>query len=145
MLSERNSQRSIVRATGVARMTIAKLLKKAALDSPPLPRRRSKKAQRKRPEALELDEMWTFIGRRKRKVWRWLAIERASRRIVAWVLGCRWATTARRLWAALPRRYQRHCRYHTNQWEADAKVLPAHHHRPRPKGSGNTSMVEAIN
>ena len=31
LLTERNSQRSIVRATGVARMTIAKLIKKAAL------------------------------------------------------------------------------------------------------------------
>lgn len=89
--------------------------------------------------------MWTFVGRRKRKVWRWLAVERASHRVVAWVLGFRGATTARRLWAALPRRDQRHCRYHTDQWEAYANVLPAHHHRPRPKGSGNTSMVEAIN
>jgi len=69
--------------------------------------------------------MWTFVGRRKRKVWLWLAVERASRRIVAWVLGCRGAATARRLWAALPRRYQRHCRYHPDQWEAYAKVLPA--------------------
>lgn len=30
LLTERNSQRSIVRATGVARMTIAKLLKKSS-------------------------------------------------------------------------------------------------------------------
>ena len=89
--------------------------------------------------------MWTFVGRRKRKVWLWLAIERASRRIVAWVLGCRGAATAQRLWAALPRRYRRHCRYHTDQWEAYAKVLPADAHRPHPKGSGGTSIVEAIN
>ena len=58
--------------------------------------------------------MWTFVGRRKRKVWLWLAIERASRRIVAWVLGCRGAATAQRLWAALPQRFRRHCRYHTD-------------------------------
>ena len=74
-----------------------------------MPRRRTKKAQRRKPEALELDELWTFVGRRKRKVWLWLAIERASRRIEAWVLGCRGAATAQRLWAALP---QRHCRHH---------------------------------
>ena len=110
-----------------------------------MPRRRTKKAQRRKPEALELDELWTFVGRRKRKVWLWLAVERASRRIVAWVLGCRGAATAQRLWAALPRRYRHHCRYHTDQWESFAKVLPGHHHRPRPKGSGSTSIVEAIN
>ena len=104
-----------------------------------------KKAQRSQPEALEFDELWTFVGRRQRKVWLWLAVERASRRIVAWVLGCRGAATARRLWAALPPRYQRHCRYHTDQWAAYAKVLPVHHHRPHPKGSGKTNIVEAIN
>ena len=69
-------------------MTVAKLIKKVALVSFLLPRRRSEKAQRKKSEALELDEMWTFVGRRKRKGWLWLVIERASRRIVAWVLGC---------------------------------------------------------
>ena len=35
LLSERNSQRSIVRATGVARMTIAKLVKKSGAGLPP--------------------------------------------------------------------------------------------------------------
>jgi insertion element IS1 protein InsB len=94
---------------------------------------------------LELDEMWTYVGRKKRKVWLWLAVERRSRRIVAWVLGCRGVATARRLWAALPARYQRHCVYFTDQWEAYRRVFPWWAHRPRPKGSGETSIVEAIN
>ncbi len=58
--------------------------------------------------------MWTFVGQRRRKVWLWLAVERASRRIVAWVLGRRDAATARRLWLALPPRYRRHCWYFTD-------------------------------
>lgn len=48
LLVERNSQRSIVRATGVARMTVAKLAKKAQQASPALPRLRPKKARQKR-------------------------------------------------------------------------------------------------
>ena len=83
------------------------------------------------------------MGRKKRRVGRWLAVKWASRRIMVWVLGYRGAATARRLWAALPRRYH-HCRYYTDQWEAYAKVLLLQHHWPRPKGSGNTSLVEAI-
>ena len=79
---KRGSQRSIARATGVARMTIAKRVKKAAAPSPTLLRLRPKKAQRKRWEALELDGMWTLMGRKKRKGWGWLVAERASRRIV---------------------------------------------------------------
>jgi hypothetical protein len=34
-LAERNSQRSIVRVTGVSRMTVAKLAKKSAAPQPP--------------------------------------------------------------------------------------------------------------
>ena len=79
---KRNSQRSIARATGVARMTITKRVKKAAAPSPALLRLRPKKAQRKRWEALELDGTWTFMGRKKRECWGWLVVERASRRIV---------------------------------------------------------------
>ena len=94
---------------------------------------------------LELDEMWTFVGRRKNKVWLWLAVERASRRIVAWVLGCRGAATARRLWLLLPPEFQKNTRYLTDLWGAYAKVLPAAAHQACPKGSGQTSIVEAIN
>ncbi len=110
-----------------------------------MPRLRPEKARKKRWQALELDEMWTFVGRKKRKVWLWLAVERASRRIVAWTLGCRGETTAHHLWQALPKRYQRHCWYFTDEWKAYAKVLPALRHRPCPKGEGQTSIVEAIN
>ena len=83
LLVKRNSQCIIARATGVARMTIAKRVKNAAVPSPTLLRLRSKKAQRKRWEALELDEMWPFMGRKKRKGWGWRVVEGASRRIPA--------------------------------------------------------------
>ena len=96
LLVERNSQRRIVRVTGVARLTVAKRIKKAQAARPPLLRLRSKKAQRQEWEALELDERRTFMGQRRRKGWFWRAVERASRRIVAWVLGRRNAATARR-------------------------------------------------
>jgi len=102
-----------------------------------LPRLRPKKAQRKRWEALELDEMWTFVGRKKRKVWRWLAVERASQSIVAWVLGSRGTATL-----ALLRRYHRHTRYFTDAWRAYPQVLPAAAHRV---GKAGTRVVEALN
>ena len=95
--------------------------------------------------ALESDEMGAFVGRRKCKVWLWLAVERASRRIVGWVLGGRGAAACRRLRQALPPRFQRQTAYYTGAWEAYAKVLPAAAHRPSAKGSGQTSIAEAIN
>jgi insertion element IS1 protein InsB len=80
---------------------------------PPLPRLRPKKAQRRYWEALEIDEMWTFMGRKQHKVWPWLAVQRASRPIVAWGLDLRGTDMLRRLCKALPRRYHRHTRYFT--------------------------------
>lgn len=109
---------------------------------PLLPRLRPKKAQRKQWEAFELDEMWTFVGRRRRKVWLWLAVERVSRRIVAWVLGSRGTATLNRLWQALPRRYRRHTRYFTAAWRAYPQVLPAAAH---VVGQDGTRVVEARN
>lgn len=106
---------------------------------------RPKKEQKKKWEALELDEMRSFVGHKKHKVWLWLAVERTSRRIVAWVLGRRDAATARRLWLALPPGYRRHCWYFTDLWEAYVGVLPRWYHRRCPKGSGGTSIVEAVN
>ena len=89
--------------------------------------------------------MWTFVGRKKHKVWLWLAVERHTRRIVAWVLGDRSAATARRLWEHLPDEYRAGTWSFTDEWEAYQGVLPAVAHRPSPKGSGQTSIVEAIN
>ena len=86
--------------------------------------------------------MWTFVGQRTRKVWLWLAVERTSRRIVAWVLGSRGTATLLRLWRALPKRYRRHTRYFTDAWRAYPQVLPAPAH---VVGKSGTRVVEALN
>ena len=112
---------------------------------PPLPRLRPKKAQRKVWEILELDELWSFVGHRKRKVWLWLVVERARRRIVGWTLGSQGEAPLRQRWQSLPRRYHHHCWYFTDQWKAYAKVLPRWQHRPCAKGEDRTNIVEAIN
>ena len=113
--------------------------------APVLPRLRSKKEQRREWEVLELDELWSFVGHKKRKVWLWLVVEPARRRIVGWMLSGRGEAPLRKLWQSLPRRYRRHCWYFTDQWKAYVKVLPRWQHRPCRKGEGQTNIVEAIN
>ena len=98
--------------------------------------RRPKKAQQTRREVLGLGELWPFVGRRRHHAGRWLAVERASRRVVARVSGRRGAATARRLWAALPGRYRRHCGCFTDRFPASARAWPTGTHRPSPKGEG---------
>ena len=85
------------------------------------------------------------MGCKPRKERLWLAVERARRRIVAWVLSSRRAATAQRRWQALPPRYRRHCGYFTVLLPAYVPVLSRWQHRPCPKGEGQTSIVEAVN
>ena len=89
--------------------------------------------------------MRPFVGCKKRKLWRWLAVERASRRVGAWVTGRRDAATARRRWQAPPRCYRRRCWYFTDEWKVHIGVFPRWQHRRCPKGSAGTSIVEALN
>lgn len=72
---------------------------------------------------LELDEMWTFVLRRKNKVWLWLALCRRTRQIVAFALGCHGDKTGRVLWNRVPQAYKRaHC--FTDIWPVYAQVVP---------------------
>jgi hypothetical protein len=38
---------------------------------------------------LEMDEVWRFISQKKKQSWLWVALDRATRRVVAWVCGDR--------------------------------------------------------
>ena len=129
-------RRSIVRATGVSRRTIAERLKKALTAAPCWPRLRPKKGAKKRWPALNLDEVWTFLGASKHKVWLWLAVERESRRIVAWVLGDRSRATAWRLWQQLLA-YRRgpRCWYLTDLWESYVGFCPTGSTDAAPKAA----------
>lgn len=62
-------------------------------------------------DLLELDELWSFVKRRKNKRWIWLALCRRTlcrrtRQIVAFAIGCRGKKTCRRLWNAIPAGYK---------------------------------------
>ena len=50
---------------------------------------------------LEIDEIWTFVGSKKKKVWLIYAYDRASGEIVAYVWGKRDIATVRELGARL--------------------------------------------
>ena len=64
------------------------------------------------PEDLvvELDELWTFVEKKRQPRWVWIAMERSTRRVLAWrrgvpsrwVVGDRSEETAFKLWNRLP-------------------------------------------
>lgn len=94
-------------------------------------------------DILELDEVWSFVYKKKRKRWLWTAMCRRTRQIVAFVIGDHSARTCAKLWAKLPEGYQR-C-HSFSDLAAYAKVFPRETHRSVGKGSGETNHMERWN
>jgi insertion element IS1 protein InsB len=93
---------------------------------------------------LELDELWSFVLKKARKRWIWIALCRQTRQVVAYVVGDRSEKTCRRLWKAIPEIFG-HAHCYTDFWKAYSKVLPAAQHTAVGKESGETAHVERWN
>lgn len=93
---------------------------------------------------LELDELWSFVGKKANKRWVWLALARHTRQVVAYVIGDRSERTCRRLWERIPEDYRRGCCY-SDLWEAYRVVLPEERHEAVGKESGELAHVERWN
>lgn len=94
--------------------------------------------------ALELDELWSFVLKKTNKRWVWIALCRATRQVVAYVVGDRSAATCKKLWAQIPAAYRR-AHYYSDFWEAYRLVIPAEQHTAAGKESGLTAHVERWN
>jgi len=93
---------------------------------------------------LELDELWSFVLKRARKRWVWIALCRATRQVVAYFIGDRSRESCRKLWARIPAAYSGG-RCFTDCREAYSLVIPAGQHTAAGKQSGFTSRVERWN
>jgi hypothetical protein len=51
---------------------------------------------------LELDELWSFVLKKTKQAWIWIALCRKTRQVVAFAIGDRSEQTCRLLWEAIP-------------------------------------------
>jgi IS1 family transposase len=93
---------------------------------------------------LELDELWSFVLKKERKAWVWVAQSRQTRQIVAYVIGDRSERPCRQLWERIPTRYRDGYCY-TDFWEAYQAVMPEEQHTAAGKESGYTAHIERWN
>jgi len=84
--------RAIERSTGVHHTTIINWLKQIGEQLPDAPEKDVI------PEVGELDELETFVGSKKNKIWLWTAVNHFSQGILAWVLGDHSGETFKPLW-----------------------------------------------
>ena len=98
------------------------------------------------PEAttLELDELWSFVLKKARKRWIWIALCRKTRQVVAYFIGDRSQSSCQKLWEHIPTPYrQGYC--YSEFWEAYSLVIPATQHLAAGKETGLTAHVERWN
>lgn len=96
---------------------------------------------RKRYPSVQMDELWSFVGRRKKgKYWLIYAYSPDYDEIIGYECGSRSAKTVNRLMAKLWDLEVGH--YCTDNWKAFAKVLPEERHRV---GKEYTKNIEGVN
>lgn len=105
---------------------------------------RQRSYQKKARLTLECDEVWSYVGRRRHKVWIWLAMDRDTREIVALHVGDRSRTSAQALWQQVPPVYRQCAICYTDTWDAYLTVLPSKRHRIVGNRRG-TNHIERFN
>ncbi len=125
--------RDIARVLSISTNTVLKTLREraAAILEPRVP---------PRIKDLEVDEVWSFIGKKSEQCWLWYGLNRATKRIAAYVLGRRTDKSCQELVEKLDS-----CQvanYYTDDWQSYRKTLdPERHHI----GKDGTQDIERHN
>jgi insertion element IS1 protein InsB len=135
---ERVSLRGVERIFGVSRQTVMKWV---ITETEQLPDLQETLLSARADDVLELDEAWSFVGKRQEKRWLWTALCRRTRQIVAFVIGDRSEETCLRLWQKIPTDYRQNHTF-SDFWKAYEAVFPEDTHQSVGKESGQTSHME---
>jgi len=114
-------------------------LKEQANDLPPLEETLQPVECKKIP-VLDVDELRSFVFRRKDKVWVWIAMNREIREIVASACGDRTENTCRILWDRVPSAYKETIVF-SDYWSAYRAVIPSEQQRPVGKETGKRLIL----
>jgi insertion element IS1 protein InsB len=100
----------------------------------------------KAEDILELDELWSFVGRKANKRWIWIALCRRTRQIVSYFIGDRSLKSCWCLWHFIPNTY-RQSQTFSDFWDTYEAVfgLLGNDHQSVGKETGQTAHVERWN
>ena len=133
MLVRGSGIRDIAQVLGVSQGCVLRQLEQQAEQT-------ALKPEKLHYQKLQIDELWSYVGKKKRKRWFMYAYCPESKEIVAMVCGGRSAATARKLYRKI-----KHLQvdwYCTDNWRAFAKVLPYEGHLI---GKKFTKAIEGVN
>lgn len=92
-------------------------------------------------DVIEADEICV---RWHGSLWLWVIISRKTRQVLSYALGSRDAATWKRAWQGVPMSY-RALPVKTDGWKVYSRFFAGAGHEVCAKGSGKTSIVEALN
>ena len=92
---------------------------------------------------IELDEMWTFVGKKENKHWLWLALNPINRQIVAFHIGGRSSEDAQVFYQKIPAIFKGNTAFFSDYWQAYVQVFENENHFG--VGSGLTAYIERFN
>ena len=93
-------------------------------------------------DCLEIDEFWTFVGKKSNKIWLIYAYHRETGEIVAWVFGKRNAKTVRKLYKIMKQKGIKWSNLAYDNWKTFKKVF---NNEPSLIGKKYTQGIEGNN
>jgi insertion element IS1 protein InsB len=93
----------------------------------------------------ELDELWSFVGKKANRQWVWIAMDAATRQVIAFHVGGRSRQSARAPWEKIQTVYQEQALFYTHQYAVYTGVIPPTRHRTISQLAGQTNHVERFN
>jgi len=91
-------------------------------------------------ENLEIDEFWSFVDKKANQRWTWYGFDRERKQVAAYVNGRRTDANCRALYEKVKKAKVE--TFHTDEWAAYPKVLPARKHQI---GKAGTLRIERRN
>ncbi|ADC64414.1 IS1 transposase [Ferroglobus placidus DSM 10642] len=87
-----------------------------------------------------MDEAWSFVRKKEKEVWIWIALERNSRKIISYAVGDRSVGTFKRLWDGIGGEIKQKAIFYTDRWDA-YNLIP---YKQRIIRKGGTNHVERL-
>jgi insertion element IS1 protein InsB len=85
------------------------------------------------------------VGKKANRQWVWIAMDAATRQVIAFHVGDRSSQSATALWEKIPAVYQERATFYTDQYTVYTGVIPLARHRAISKLARKTNHVERFN
>ena len=137
---ERNSDRAVARIFDISHTTVSRLLKKKARE---LPDFKSTVIEPKAEEAVEADEVYSYVLSKKNPIRIWIALNKSNKQILSFLIGDGTMKSRQKFWRKRPYEWLRQPSF--SDLLQSYNCIPKETHTKVGKGTGLTNHIERLN